>query len=139
MTNIPKQKSPVERTASVTDQRTVKSKPYVKEFKLKPYRQGRFDGLCGLYSIINAVRLIATNADGLNEDLYDLLFHGLIRHAELKYGTRRLLKNGCPQRLIRSMLRGSRRFVATRSKLTISTFRPLLGKGRDLPLKISST
>src|SRR4051795_7844769 len=43
---------------------------------LRPYRQGRLDGLCGVYTLINALRLLCPR---LNEDACEAAFCSLIR------------------------------------------------------------
>ncbi len=44
--------------------------------RLKPYRQGRLDGLCGVYALINALRLLCPRLD---EDACERAFCTLIR------------------------------------------------------------
>src|SRR3954470_1220749 len=44
--------------------------------RIKPYRQGRLDGLCGLYALVNALRLLYPR---LNEDACEAAFCALIR------------------------------------------------------------
>lgn len=45
---------------------------------IKPYRQGRLDGLCGLYAIINALRLLLTLVRPLTPSQCERLFrHGV--------------------------------------------------------------
>ncbi|MEQ1521987.1 MAG: hypothetical protein ABL936_12025 [Aestuariivirga sp.] len=101
-----------------------------KEFSSKPYRQGAFDGFCGVYSVINAMKLIAKNGDGFGEEFCELLFNALIRHATLKIGARRLIRSGTPHRLMRSFLRGSCDYVSRNRKLKPCVKRPLLREGR---------
>jgi hypothetical protein len=106
------------------------AKPEGKEFSLKPFRQGAFDGFCGVYSVINAMRLLAKNGDGFGEEFCELLFNALIRHATLKIGVKRLIRNGTPHRLMRSFLRGSCDYVSRNRKLKPCVKRPLLRRGR---------
>jgi hypothetical protein len=47
--------------------------------RLKPYRQGRLDGLCGLYALVNALRLLCPKLD---EDDCERAFCALIRALE---------------------------------------------------------
>src|SRR5215203_5924913 len=47
--------------------------------QLKPYRQGRLDGLCGLYALINALRLLCPRLD---EDACERAFCALLRALE---------------------------------------------------------
>src|SRR4051794_10832705 len=44
--------------------------------RLKPYRQGRLDGLCGVYALINALRLLCPRLD---EDACEAVFCALIK------------------------------------------------------------
>src|SRR4051812_41058272 len=44
--------------------------------QLKPYRQGRLDGLCGVYTLINALRLLCPRLD---EGDCERVFCALIR------------------------------------------------------------
>lgn len=130
MTKILESNELVTQLTPITRKNDAKAKPQVKEFALKPYRQGAFDGFCGVYSIINAMRLIASTSDGLGEEFCDRLFNAIIRHATLRIGLRRLVKNGTPQWLMRSFLRGSCDFVGRHRKLKPTVQRPLLQKGR---------
>ena len=107
-----------------------KAKSEGNDFQLKPYRQGAFDGFCGVYSVINAMKLIAKNGDGFGEEFCELLFNALIRHATLKMGVRRLTRSGTSHRLMRSFLRGSCDYVSRNRKLKPCVKRPLLAQGR---------
>jgi hypothetical protein len=52
------------------------------KLRLQPYRQGALDGLCGVYSVVNAVRLLCPEADNdTAEHLFDLLTQKLLRTA----------------------------------------------------------
>ena len=117
-------------TSSKSHADDINAKPNAKEFSLKPYRQGAFDGFCGVYSVINAMRLIAKNADGFGEEFCELLFNALIRHATLKIGVKRLIRSGTPHRLMRSFLRGSCDYVSRNRRLKPCVKRPLLRRGR---------
>ena len=44
--------------------------------RLNPYRQGRLDGLCGVYALINALRVLCPRLD---EDACERAFCALIR------------------------------------------------------------
>lgn len=47
--------------------------------RLKPMRQGALDALCGIYSIVNAVRLIAFELNAASAgELFDRLFQSLL-------------------------------------------------------------
>src|SRR3954469_8608009 len=44
--------------------------------RIRPYRQGRLDGLCGLYALVNALRLLCPRLD---EDACERVFYALIK------------------------------------------------------------
>src|SRR4029450_7867902 len=44
--------------------------------RLRPYRQGHLDGLCGIYALINALRLLCPKLD---EDACERVFFALIK------------------------------------------------------------
>ena len=51
---------------------------------LLPFQQGGLDSLCGLYSIINAERIINRSSDEETQQLFDDLIHFLSRRGLLK-------------------------------------------------------
>ena len=95
---------------------------------LKPSQQGAYDGLCGLYSIVNAMRLIAYPCDGLGEDGCDALFSRLFRHATLRYDAEALMRYGTSQSLLNHMLKAAHRYLYRRSHLKPKFSPFLLGK-----------
>ena len=50
---------------------------------LLPFQQGGLDSLCGLYSIVNAERVINRSSDGETQKLFDELIHFLSRRGLL--------------------------------------------------------
>ena len=44
--------------------------------RIKPYRQGRLDGLCGVYALVNALRLLCPRLD---EDTCEQVFSVLVK------------------------------------------------------------
>jgi hypothetical protein len=59
---------------------THKTKRRITRHRVRPYRQGDLDGLCGIYSIVNAVRAICPEVDGdTAEDMFDVLMQRLLR------------------------------------------------------------
>jgi hypothetical protein len=52
-------------------------------FGLLPFQQGGLDSLCGLYSIVNAERIINRSSDGETQRLFDDLIHFLARRGLL--------------------------------------------------------
>jgi hypothetical protein len=50
--------------------------------KCRPFRQGDLDGLCGVYSVINAVRVLCPEVDRATaEHVFDLLLQRVLREA----------------------------------------------------------
>jgi hypothetical protein len=59
---------------------TDKTMRRIRRRRVRPYRQGDLDGLCGVYSIVNAVRVICPEVDGdTAEDMFDVLMQKLLR------------------------------------------------------------
>jgi hypothetical protein len=54
---------------------------------MKPYAQGALDGLCAVYSIVNATRIVT----GISEEEAKDLFKEIIRYLETKKDLGRLL------------------------------------------------
>lgn len=75
MPGSPESSKTITQPAVVGTRPLLKPKPFIK----KPYQQGAFDGYCGLYAIVNALRLIATPSDGIGEDFCDEFFIALYR------------------------------------------------------------
>ena len=95
---------------------------------LKPSQQGAYDGLCGLYSIVNAMRLIAYPCDGLGEDSCNALFLHLFRHATLRYEAEALMSYGTSRSLLNHMLKAACRYLSRRSHLKLEFSPFVLGK-----------
>src|SRR5690242_7486380 len=51
---------------------------------IKPWRQGDLDALCGVYAVINALRLIAP--DRVDDRISDALFRALLRNFAAENG-----------------------------------------------------
>ncbi len=134
MTNMPTKSSnsekPIVMPSATKGFHLNKHPANVKQFTLRPYRQGDFDGLCGLYSIINATRLIAYPSDGLGEDFCDSLFGALLRYANRRIGLMPLSHHGTPQWLMGVLLKWACAYVAKRTSLKPVVTQPLLIKGQ---------
>jgi hypothetical protein len=56
--------------------------------RLKPYRQGQLDGLCGIYAIVNAIRLaLGERGDQFSKEDWRELFCALLVGADEIVGT----------------------------------------------------
>jgi len=67
---------------------------------MKPYEQGALDGLCAVYSIVNAARIIS----GLTEEQSRDLFRGLITHLEQSRDLGKILTSGIDVNTIGALL-----------------------------------
>jgi len=68
---------------------------------MKPYFQGALDGLCAIYSIVNAARIIA----GINEEESKALFHRILLHLEKSNDLSLVLTEGIGLKEIGGILR----------------------------------
>ena len=89
--------------------------------QLKPYRQGRLDGLCGVYALINALRLLCP---GLDEDDCEAVFCALIqaraRHAACPLA---VIHGGLSRRELLQLIGVWRRFAARELGVTVTVSR----------------
>jgi predicted acetyltransferase len=69
---------------------------------LLPYEQGYLDGLCGVYSVINATRLIYK---GMREEEGMQLFSACMRHVETRKSLGKVSTKGVDEKDIWSILR----------------------------------
>ena len=78
--------------------------------RLKPYRQGRLDGLCGVYALINALRLLCPR---LNEDACERAFCALIRaRARQAASPLAVISGGVSRRKLLRLIGSWQRFAA---------------------------
>lgn len=68
---------------------------------MKPYRQGTLDGLCAVYGIVNATRIVAQ----LNDEDARSLFQRIIHYLEQHYHLERMLTEGVGLNTIGAILR----------------------------------
>src|SRR5690349_7203016 len=84
--------------------------------RLTPYRQGRLDGLCGIYALINALRLLCPRLD---EDVCEAAFCALIRARTRQTASPlAVISHGLSRRELLQLLGPWRRYV--RKELGIS-------------------
>src|SRR5215203_377810 len=89
--------------------------------RLKPYRQGRLDGLCGVYTLINALRLLCPRLD---EDACERVFCALIR-ARARQAASRLsvIHGGLSRRELLRLIGSWQRFAAREFGITLTVDR----------------
>jgi hypothetical protein len=98
--------------------------------EIRPYRQGDMDGLCGLYAVINAVRLVAAPHRRLDDDACDELFAKLVgvlaRHDQL----RQAVSSGLARDDVARLLEGAQRWLDRTCDLQMTVNRPAKGSRR---------
>src|SRR3954454_18431364 len=89
--------------------------------RLRPYRQGRLDGLCGLYALINALRLLCPRLD---EDACERVFCALIRaRARRTASPLTFLHGGLSRRELLRLIGSWQRFVAREFGIALTVSR----------------
>ena len=89
--------------------------------QLQPYRQGRLDGLCGVYALINALRLLCPRLD---EDDCERAFCALIRaRARQAASPLIVISGGLSRRELLQLIGPWQRFVAREFGITLSVSR----------------
>lgn len=87
-----------------TRRRTPRLGPKPPPYRFRPFQQGDLDPLCGVYAMINALRLLTRPGDGLDGYFWEGLFCHALARADRMFGVRRMLDDGTPQRLSRALL-----------------------------------
>ena len=89
--------------------------------RLQPYRQGRLDGLCGVYALINALRLLCPRLD---EDACERAFCALIRaRARQTTSPLAVISGGLSRRELLRLIGPWQRFAAKEFGVTLSVSR----------------
>jgi hypothetical protein len=89
--------------------------------RLQPYRQGRLDGLCGVYALINALRLLCPRLD---EDACERAFCALIRaRARQKCSPLAVISGGLSRRELLKLIGPWQRFAAREFGVTLTVNR----------------
>ena len=89
--------------------------------QLKPYRQGRLDGLCGTYALINALLLLCPRLD---EDACERVFCALIRaRARQAASPLAVISGGLSRRELLSLIDSWQRFAVKELGITLTVSR----------------
>lgn len=91
---------------------------------LTPYRQGDLDGLCGLYAVVNAMRL-STKSQRVHRSIWRDIFAELVILADLHVGISHALTCGIDRTSLIAILEGATRALAERHGLQLFVRRPL--------------
>lgn len=93
-----------------------------------PFRQGELDGLCGIYSVINAVRLVlGPRSHLLKPSQWQDLFVALLESVDRTMGAAQAASNGIETRALRYLLRAACLHLATEHHLPLRAA-PLLSQ-----------
>jgi hypothetical protein len=74
---------------------------------MRPYRQGELDFLCGVYCVVNAVRLAARSHRRLGHTTSTALFAALVHQLDDRGRLRKVLTSGMGSCLVARLLRGA--------------------------------
>ncbi len=89
--------------------------------RLKPYRQGRLDGLCGVYTPINALRLLCPRLD---EDACEAAYCALVRaRARQAASPVTVISGGLSRRELLRLVGFWQRFTAKEFGITLTVSR----------------
>jgi hypothetical protein len=89
--------------------------------RFKAYRQGRLDGLCGVYSLINALRLLCPKLD---EDACERVFCALIRaRARQTASPLTVISGGVSRRKLLRLIGFWQRYAAREFGITLTVSR----------------
>jgi hypothetical protein len=95
-------------------------------FEIAPYRQGQLDGLCGLYAVINALRLATHDRTGeFGDDLWKDLLLTLLCEAEGMVGTATAVVHGIGARPLYALARLGARHMAVEHNVAVTISRGL--------------
>jgi hypothetical protein len=94
---------------ATVEQGTMKSRnlrpgPKPAPYRFKPFCQGHLDPLCGVYAMINALRLLTRPGDGLDLEFWEGLFCYALARVDRLFGIRRMLNDGTPLWLSKALL-----------------------------------
>ena len=99
--------------------------------RLKPYQQGQLDGLCGVYAIINAVRLALGDRGGqFAQEDWQELFSALLVEADEIVGTATIVSGGIDTRPLTKLLKLAVCHMADEHEVTLTVSRPFTSRER---------
>jgi hypothetical protein len=99
-----------------------------------PYRQGELDGLCGIYAIINAIRLVIGRSSHLTPEEWQKLYAVLIRAVDETVGAATAAVGGIEPKPLFELLKVAVRHMADEHDLKIKV-RHVLKRGDRPPFE----
>ena len=92
---------------------------------LIPYRQGDLDGLCGIYAVINAIKLVIAPSPSITDEHWYHLFSELLAAADDAIGAVNATAGGIEARPLRKLLNCAVRHMEDEHDIEV-TIKPLL-------------
>jgi hypothetical protein len=91
---------------------------------IAPYRQGQLDGLCGLYAIINGIRLATHDrTDEFGHEVWRELLLALISEAESVVGTATAVVHGIGAKPLYELAKAAERHLASEHRVAVTVSR----------------
>ena len=97
---------------------------------LKPLRQGHLDGFCGLYAVINALRLMGTGWYRMSHAECQALLLMMLGELNRKGGLHGIAIDGLTPKQLRSMLRIAAKWLQERKLCRLEFHRPWNAKSQ---------
>ena len=107
--------------------------------RLEPFRQGRLDGLCGVYSVINALRLAVWPAHRLSRESCKDLFRLLTSELAARSKLHDVLTGGSRHRLVAALLREADSWLRDEYEIRLHYRRPYRAQASVRPSAIAAT
>lgn len=96
-----------------------------------PFRQGDLDGLCGVYAVVNAVRLVLQTHGRIRRELYNDFYQQLVDEVDRLYGFGKVSQDGMSTREIGRLLRQASTVARSCLGYDLEIRRPLLSRRRQ--------
>jgi hypothetical protein len=98
----------------------------------KPFRQGGLDGLCGIYAIVNALRLVVGNDPRISRKEYGTLFELLVVRAQALRPDSNPSVDGIDTPQLNQLINDTVDYCEEEFDIEIKVSRPLLGGPRPM-------
>jgi hypothetical protein len=102
----------------------------------RPFRQGHLNGLCGIYALINAIRLATVDQLHLSNDEWTGVFAHLLAKADRKTGATNLVIGGIGTRRLIALAHHAIDLLANEYGIELTISRPLIDLRRKSPRKL---
>jgi hypothetical protein len=92
----------------------------------RPFQQGNLDGLCGIYALINAIRLTTADHLNLSKDEWTGIFACLLTEADAHTGATNLVTGGIGLGRMMPLARHAIDHIASNHGMELTMSRPLI-------------